>query len=161
TDRLLSLYFDKIWGEGPQNFPHIRAALARDSGLSLERGLSATAHQDNLARLLAWLRRNLKGETKIKPNPHWKPQIERIRIGRKLKLETLLLDRLDAQLPPLLEPVIPDIRAQMAQIVARNKTVRPLPAEDILTDSLQAKIAEIYEKDLAAYAKACARWDAA
>ncbi|MEM9269948.1 MAG: sulfotransferase family 2 domain-containing protein, partial [Pseudomonadota bacterium] len=41
TDRLLSLYFDKIWGDGPQNFPHIRAALARDSGLSLERGLSA------------------------------------------------------------------------------------------------------------------------
>ncbi|MEO1550921.1 MAG: sulfotransferase family 2 domain-containing protein [Pseudomonadota bacterium] len=159
ADRLLSLYFDKIYGEGPQNFPHVRATLARDAGLSLDRALSAQGHQDNVMRLLDWLRRNLAGETKIKPNPHWKPQIERIRIGRKLNLAPLLLERLDEQLPALLSPVLPQIEAQMAKITARNRTERPLKSEAILTDRLRDEIADLYGRDLAAYLRARAEWD--
>jgi len=50
ASRFLSLYFDKIYGEGPQNFPDMRFEIARDCGLDLSRHLSPDGHRRNCGR---------------------------------------------------------------------------------------------------------------
>ena len=47
VDRFLSLYFDKIYGDGPNNFADIRAYLEDEIGLDLTRDISANTHREN------------------------------------------------------------------------------------------------------------------
>ncbi|MEL6680056.1 MAG: sulfotransferase family 2 domain-containing protein, partial [Pseudomonadota bacterium] len=156
--RFLSFYFDKIYGEGPQNFPEIRAHLSRTIGLDLTPDLSVSGHRDNCLRLIDWVTRNLKGETDRPKNYHWRPQAARLRRARGYPVTCLTLPGLDWQLPQLLAPVIPDLRARMAAVHARNSAPRPVPMAELRTPELDARIAETYAADAHLYARAQAAW---
>ncbi|HEU0221602.1 MAG TPA: sulfotransferase family 2 domain-containing protein [Paracoccaceae bacterium] len=157
-DRFLSLYFDKIWGEGPGSFPSLRAMLARELGLDLARDLDAEGHRVNCRRLIGWIGANLARETPEPVNPHWRRQSSRLRRARAMAPVPLILDGLDWQLPRFLGPAIPDLAARMQEVTARNAAARPVPAETLATPDLAALVHEVYREDAARVARARADW---
>jgi hypothetical protein len=158
VDRFLSLYFDKIWGDGPQAFDALRLDLARSEGIALDRGLDAAGHRRNAKLLIDWLERNLRGETARPPNPHWRPQSQRLWHARRLKLRQLTLDGLDWQLPRLLGDIIPDIQARMDAVKARNRTPRPVGRDDLADPALVEAVNRVYAADRRAYDRQSAIW---
>ncbi len=158
TSRFMSLYFDKIYGEGPQNFPEIREIIAQECGLDLSRGLDATAHRENCNRLIGWIGKNLSGDTELDVNPHWRPQHMRLGTVEHLSVELLTLDGLDWQLPHLLRDVVPDLDAKLAMARSRNATAYPVAPADILDDDLEWKINDLYADDYVLYQHIHRRW---
>ncbi|MEL6598991.1 MAG: sulfotransferase family 2 domain-containing protein [Pseudomonadota bacterium] len=156
--RFLSFYFDKIYGEGPQNFPEIRAHLSRILGLDLSPDLDVEGHRRNCLSLIDWVGRNLRGETDRPKNYHWRPQAARLRRARGYPLTYLTLPGLDWQLPQLLAPVIPDLAERMRVVEERNSSPRPVDPRAVRDGELEARIAEVYGADAELYARAEAAW---
>ncbi len=159
VDRFFSLYFDKIYRNGPQNFPRIREVLVAQEGLDIRPGIDAGRHRQNCLIMIDWLARNHAGETDMPVNPHWRRQAARIRQGRKMHLTHLTLDGLEWQLPMLLEDVIPDIVGKMAAVTARNRTAPPVAKSDILDEALRDRIIAVYRADRKAHVAASKYWD--
>lgn len=158
VERFLSLYFDKIYGTGPNNFSDIRQTLAEETGLDLSPELGTAEHRDNALKLITWVERNLDGKTEEAINPHWRRQSSRLQRVKDIRVEYLTLEGLDAQLPYLLEPLIPEIRAVAAAVKTRNRIPRPVSSREILTDELVARIHRVYASDLRQWRKAQELW---
>ena len=158
SSRFLSLYFDKIWGDHPQNFPDIREDVADEADLDLSRDLDAKAHRENCTRFLKWIEANLAHDTDQPINPHWRPQTRRIAQVEHLAPSFLTLDGLDWQLPLYLGPVIPDIRAKMQAVSVKNSATYPVDPDDVLDDRLEDAINTVYAEDFGKYRRASRRW---
>lgn len=159
VDRFLSLYFDKIYGDGPQNFGNIRHRLVDDIGLDLTRGLNAAGHRENCLKFIDWLADNLAHKTDMPVNPHWRPQSKRLKRFAALGLEALTLDGLNWQLPMLLGDAVPDIESAMAAVRSDNRIARPFTNQQILDDGLQSKILRVYAADMRQYEAARLKWN--
>ena len=160
SSRFLSLYFDKIYGEGPQNFPDMRLEIAKECGLDLSRDLAPETHRQNCDRLIGWIEKNLAGDTDIDINPHWRPQSTRIATVEHLRLTFLTLDGLDWQLPLYLGEMIEGLPEKMAQAKSRNRTAYPVDPTTIMTPDLEWRINEIYADDLVHYQHVSRLWKA-
>lgn len=158
VDRFVSLYFDKIYGEGTDYFADFRVKLADDIGLDLTPNLDAAGHRANCWKFIQWIEKNLAQKTDEPVNPHWRRQYARIRRVEALNLEYLTLDGLDWQLPLFLGDVVPDIRDAMAAVKNRNKATRPVLKEALLDNALIAKIESVYAWDKKTYLEAKGRW---
>ena len=158
VSRFVSLYFDKIYGEGPQNFPDIREELVRSSGLDLGRNLSVEAHRDNCFRFVDWLHRNFQGETRIGMNPHWRPQTARIAAVKHFDLTCLTLDGLDWQLPIFLGDAIPKLDEKIKIAANRNKSHYPIDRHALVDRALEARINRLYADDYVLYQHAARGW---
>lgn len=158
VSRFMSLYFDKIYGTGPQNFPEIRLEIAGECGLDLSPNLDAAGHRDNCEKLIDWIAKNLAGETDVAINPHWRPQSARIGTVAHLNIDLLTLDGLDWQLPLLLNGVVPELRQKMMQAKSRNKTAYPVAPEEIISPALECRINEVYADDLVRYQHITRGW---
>lgn len=158
VSRFVSLYFDKIYGDGPQNFPELRQEIAGEAGLNLSRGLNAEEHRENCHRFLAWLGKNLAGDTDAAINPHWRPQSRRIATVADFRISFLTLDGLDWQLPAFLGPVVPDIAEKMARVRTRNKAAYPVASTQVLDDGLRDRIRALYAEDQALYERVSRWW---
>lgn len=158
ADRVLSLYLDKLWGDGPGSFLDLRARLVRERGLDLDPGLDAEGHGRNLERLLPWLAADL-GRPGAEVNPHWRPQVHRLRRARAMAPVALLLDGLDWQLPAFLGPAVPGIAEAMAAVTARNRAPRAFRREEVLTPDLAARLRALYPEDAARVETARAEWE--
>jgi hypothetical protein len=158
AERFLSLYFDKIWRDGPGNFPRLRALIADEAGLDLSHGLDPEGHRRNCLALIGWLARNLAGETAEPVNPHWRRQSARLRRARAMAPVLLTLDGLDRQLPAFLGPAVPGIAKAMAAVRERNASPRPVPTAEVLTPALRERVAEVYRDDAALVRRARADW---
>lgn len=156
--RFFSLYFDKIYGEGPQNFPELREEIAEDCGLDLTPGLDVAAHRANCFRLIGWIDDNLAGDTDLEINPHWRPQSVRVGAVAHLKIGFLTTDGLDRQLADYLGDAIPDIEDKMALVSARNETRYPVDPEEVATPELTEEINAVYADDLAHYRRVSRYW---
>jgi len=143
-----------------QNFPDMRQEIATDCGLDLSRNLTVEAHQQNCERFLRWIEKNLRGDTDIEINPHWRPQSNRIATVAHLSLTFLTLDGLDWQLPLYLGDMIPDLPAKMAMAKSRNKTQYPVDPKEIMTPALERQINEVYTDDLVHYQHISRSWKA-
>ena len=154
VDRFLSLYFDKIYGDGPNNFDDVRAYLAEEIALDLERDLDAKAHRENCVRFIDWLALNLSFKTDVPVNPHWRRQSSRLQRVNTLNLTHLTLDGLDWQLPLLLGDVVPNIRQAMEVVQANNRTDKPFTRAEILDAELLGKIEAVYSSDKELYQQA-------
>ncbi len=159
VDRFFSVYFDKIYGHGPNSFPVAQRELEEEYGLDLTRGLDAAGHRRNCNILIEWFDKNLKGQTRFAANPHWKPQSKRLNRFAPLELELLTLDGLSWQLPMLLGDIVPDIAADMAAIKPVNKSTREVAQSDILDDALDLKIKNFYRQDMKTYIQVANRWE--
>ncbi len=157
-ERFLSVYFDKIYGEGPLNFPDLREYFTETVGLDLSYDLDVEGHRRNCYLLIDWIAENLAGNTDQPVNFHWRRQARRLKRVESLDLELLTLDGLDWQLPMLLEEVLPDIREAMAAVQARNESVAPVNRADVVDAALRAKIEAVYTGDKRLYDRARARW---
>ena len=154
VDRFLSLYFDKIYGDGPNNFDDVRAYLAEEIALDLERDLDAKAHRENCVRFIDWLALNLSFKTDVPVNPHWRRQSSRLQRVNTLNLTHLTLDGLDWQLPLLLGDVVPNIRQATEAVKANNRTDKPFTRAEILNAELLGKIEAVYSSDKELYQQA-------
>ncbi|MGB0498049.1 MAG: sulfotransferase family 2 domain-containing protein, partial [Rubricella sp.] len=160
TRRFLSMYFDKIYGDGPRNFPKLREKIAERAGLDLARGLDAEAHHENCLRFVSWIGRNIAGETDLQKNYHWRPQIGRVRRVSCFPLARLTLEGLDWQLPALLRPVEPEIGAVLAGVSERNRSAKALDPRRIISSELVAALQEVYPRDFAIHSEAASNWRA-
>lgn len=158
VDRFVSLYFDKIYGEGTDVFSHLRLKLVDEIGLDLTSDLDVEGHRANCWKFIEWIEKNLAQETDEPVNPHWRRQFARTKRVRKLELVHLTLDGLDWQLPLFLGDVIPDIRVAMAAVKNRNKTSRPISNDILLDVALIEKIESVYAWDKKAYLEAKQHW---
>lgn len=158
VSRFLSLYFDKIYGTGPQNFPQLRLEIAEDCDLDLSPNLTAKQHQVNCRKLIGWIDNNLSGETDIEINPHWRPQSVRANAVRHLKVGFLTTDGLDQQLPNYLGHIIPNLSDKIAKASVRNQTLYPVSIDEVTNSDLEAEINRVYEQDLANYTRVSKYW---
>lgn len=158
VDRFLSLYFDKIYGDGPNNFADVREYLANGIGLDLTTNLTADTHRQNCYRFIDWLALNLAFETVQPVNYHWRRQSSRLQRVKALDLKHLTLDGLDWQLPMLLGDIIPNVRAAMQVVTADNRTIKPFQRSEILEATLLRKIETVYAEDKTLYDHASNDW---
>ncbi len=158
VDRFMSLYFDKIYGDGPNNFADIRAYLAEEIGLDLARDLDVGAHRENCNRFIDWLALNLSFKTDVPVNPHWRRQFNRLQRVDKLDLAHLTLDGLDWQLPLLLDEVVSNIKQAMEAVKSDNRTDKPFTRVEILDAALLGKIETVYSNDKKLYEQASRKW---
>lgn len=157
--RFMSLYFDKIYGEHPGNFPDLRLDIAKEAGLDLSPGLSVEGHRTNALQFIEWLRLNIAHKTDLPVNPHWRPQMRRVKMVNHMALNFLTLEGLDWQLPIYLRGVVPEVQKAMSQIKTRNKASYPVDPAAVLTPELEATITDVYADDQAKWARADRWWN--
>lgn len=144
-DRFFSLYSDKVIGEGHKRFVPLRRVLAENHGLDVN-AASVDAHRANCTILIDWLGRNLEEPQEIDNDSHWTPQVYRQNLMKIFRLKTLMLHKLDEQLPLLLSDIVPETKSIM-QGKERNKTSAGVSRDDVLDKELRNKINEVYSGD--------------
>lgn len=158
VERFLSMYFDKIYGEGPQNFPELREEIALEAGLDLRRNLDAKRHEANCLALLDWLEKNLAHETDLPVNPHWRRQMARVSTLSSYRLGFFTLEGLNWQMPMHFADMIPDLAQRMETVRNRNKTHYPVDKLAVATDALRARVAQLYPDDTEQHARVSRQW---
>lgn len=158
TDRFVSLYFDKIYGDGQGKFPRLRRELVNEINLDLSRDLSEDQHRQNCMLLIDWVGQNLAYKTTEPVNHHWRWQSARLKRVEELELEHLTLDGLDWQLPILIKDIVPNIREAMLAVKSRNRAEKPISREALVDDALRKKIEDVYAADKRLYLAAKKRW---
>jgi hypothetical protein len=149
--RLVSFYYDKVWGEGPRAFGWLKGTLRDRYGLDLSRSLSARQHSENLRRLLAFIRDDREEKTPQKVDMHWREQFFPLRNTKSLGLRWFRLDRAREDAPAFLADIAPDFGAAMDATGRINAAPRPFPLEDVVDLSLRRDICDLYARDLAFY----------
>lgn len=158
VDRLLSLYLDKLVGEGRRRFPPLAALLAERDGLD-PAAASPAAHRANLHILLNWIEANIATGVDLPRNPHWMPFSAKAGVARRLNLKVLLTPALDSQLARVLGS---EVLARLPPLAAteRNSSRSGRNAEGIVDRQLRRRIHGIYDEDARAYRRAERIWSA-
>ncbi|MEM8741878.1 MAG: sulfotransferase family 2 domain-containing protein [Pseudomonadota bacterium] len=158
--RFLSLYFDKVIGDGPHAFPWIAQRLAQQRGFSQEATLSAAQHRANCHVLMGFLERRVRSRPAGQVNPHWRPQAAFAARARRFGLRGLTLEGVGTQLPAHLGDVVPGLEAMLARLGRLNTSARPdRPADDVLVDArLERRILALYGADRSLHQRVTAAW---
>lgn len=149
VDRFLSLYFDKVVGEGYRKFVPLRAVLRENHDLNVD-AATPQDHQRNCLILIDWIEANLSGPNEIGRDPHWTPQHLRMETIRAFDMKVLPLSHLDAGLSMLLSDIVPDI-GQLLESLERYATNSKEMKEKVLNPALKARISQIYKRDAENY----------
>ncbi len=155
-DRFLSLYLDKVAGDGHKRFIPLRRTLLEKHGLRAE-PRDYGDHTYNCEILIEWLEANIAGAAELPLNPHWSPQINRVHVIRTLDLKVLLTSGLTGQLTTLVGSVAPEVK-QVLSKSERNQTRRKVDPYRILSEHLRQRIYQVYGADLALYEAAESVW---
>jgi hypothetical protein len=123
----------------------LRKVLEENHGLRVD-VTSIDGHRANCEIMINWLARNLEEPQEIDNDAHWTPQSYRQNLMKMFRLKTLMLQKLDTQLPLLLGDVVPDIGAVMKGL-ERNKTSAGVTRDDVLDKELRTRINEVYSAD--------------
>lgn len=155
-DRFLSLYFDKVVGEGYRKFVPLRAVLRDAHGLTVEAATPAE-HLANLHIMIDWIEENLSKPNEIGRDPHWTPQSYRMETIRTFDMKVLPLKGLDSHLTLLLSDVVPDLQSILGKLerYATNSNERK---GQVLDKALIARISQVYARDLANHDKLQGVW---
>lgn len=156
VDRLVSLYTDKMIGNGQEHFLPLRDIVAGDFSLNASPS-TEDAHFHNIECLALWIRKNLAGETDLPPNPHWTPQAKRSGVMREFDLRILTMDNLNEQIPLLMERARPGSSASLLAH-ERNRSDGPAISPARAPDGLKDLILEIYGKDQEIFSRARDIW---
>jgi len=145
VDRFISLYTDKILGNGHKDFVPLRDVLSTKYGLNMAPQTSGD-HKKNCDLLIEWIGQNLDSKVDMDVDPHWAPQCNRKLVLQSCRLKLLLVNKLNSQLRILLQSVVPNIEKIM-QGAERNKSYRHFAKKDILSTQLRKKINYVYQSD--------------
>lgn len=157
VDRFLSLYFDKVVGEGWKQFVPLRQTLVRH-GLD-PHAADKEAHRKNCLIMANWIAENLAFGLDLPSNAHWTPQSWRCKTLQDLDLHLLVLDFLRPQLRALAGGDVPELDDYL-ESAERNRSAAPTNRRQIVTDSLRSQINNIYSRDRRLYRQARASWEA-
>lgn len=157
VDRFVSLYFDKIVGEGHKEFVPLRRLLIEKYNMN-PKPITAEDHHANCMISLDWISKNLKHKVDIKPDPHWTPQSWRLDVMKTFDLKILVLHKLDQKISILLRPIVPNIQSVLAGI-ERNKSKKPIGRDQLVDDELRSKVFQIYSTDIKLIKSARLYWD--
>lgn len=144
-DRFLSLYFDKIIGDGHRNFPPLRDTLAAGYGLD-PFATTAQAHRQNCMILLDWLDVNIRGANELPRDGHWTPQTWRMDVIEAFDLKILTLGDAKKKLRNLLRPLVPTID-DVLDSIEQNRSERPVPRGAVVDDALITRLSQVYRAD--------------
>ena len=145
VDRFLSLYFDKVAGEGHKRFVPLRKVLIDKRNLESSPTL-AREHLRNCNILIDWIEENLASKIDLQPDPHWTPQKYRFGIIRDLNLKVLTLNGLESKLALLISDIVPHARSLMSGI-ERYSSNSSFKTNEVLDKQIKAKINSVYERD--------------
>jgi len=157
--RFFSLYFDKAIGAADSRFPWMVKILVTNRVFHDVPDLTIEQHRENCMSLLGFINVRLRGHIKGAINPHWNKQIVRAEKGLKFGMKPLMLDKLDQQLLTIADGRIAGLEAAMAKVKSRNRSPRPVEAEDILTPEIYAKISALYPEDIQLYDLVKTGWE--
>lgn len=156
-DRFLSLYFDKVVGDGHRAFPPLRDVLITGHRLDPD-AATPSEHRRNCLILLDWLEVNLSGENELPHDAHWTPQAWRMDVIAAFDLKILILGDARAKLCNLLRPLVPDID-HLSDSVEQNRSDRPVPRDAMVDETLVARLAQVYGADRELAHRAWRFWD--
>ncbi|MGV8986512.1 MAG: sulfotransferase family 2 domain-containing protein [Cypionkella sp.] len=155
-DRFMSLYFDKVVGEGYRKFVPLRAVLRDNHGLDVE-AATPSEHLRNCHIMIDWIEENLAKPNEIGRDPHWTPQHFRMETIRAFDMKVLPLSKLDNHLTLLLSDVVPDIATILGKLERYTTNSKALK-EQVLDGSLKERIWQIYARDRSNYEKLQEVW---
>lgn len=158
-DRFLSLYFDKVAGEGYRKFVPLRAVLRENHGLDP----AAQTPQDHLRNchiLIDWIEANLSGPNELGRDPHWTPQHFRMETIRAFDMKVLRLNGLDASLSMLLSDIVPDIGEILGHLERYTTNSKDMK-DKVLDGAIRARINQVYKRDVENYEKLNEAWNSA
>ncbi len=156
VDRFMSLYFDKVVGEGYRKFVGLRAVLRDNHGLNVEAATPAE-HLANCHIMIDWVENNLTKSNEIGRDPHWTPQHFRTEIIRAFDMKVLPLSGLDSHLTLLLSDVVPDIADVLGKL-ERYTTNSGDIKRQVLDEALTTRIRTVYARDHANYVQLRKVW---
>ena len=149
VDRFLSLYFDKVVGEGYRKFVPLRAILRENHALEVEPATAAD-HTRNCHILIDWIDENLAKGNEIGRDPHWTPQHFRMETIRAFDMKVLPINDLDGHLTMLLSGVVPNI-AKILEKLERYTSNSKDMKDRVLDTALKARITQVYKRDAENY----------
>jgi hypothetical protein len=157
VDRFLSLYFDKIIGQGRDRYVPLAQILIERHRL-IEKPTRLTDHQFNLDVLSVWLQNNLSEALDLPNEAHWTPQAMRTNVMREFNLKLLTVDNLRTGLLRLLENRVPDIE-EIVSGAERNQSKQHYSKKELLTNEVRRRINETYNEDRKLYRRAALAWE--
>lgn len=146
VDRFLSLYFDKVIGDGYKRFVPLRDVLTKSHGVDVNAD-SVEGHRRNCMILLDWIEANLRGDSELPHDPHWTPQGWRMDIIKAFDLKILMLANIETRLKLLLHPLLTDI-GRLVDGIERNRSQKPVSRADLVHKELHDRIAAVYDHDM-------------
>ena len=155
VDRFLSLYFDKVVGEGWQRYVPLRATLQK-YGLDVG-AATPEAHRRNCNIMLDWLEVNLSEGNELPREAHWTPQWYRSDVIRGFDLKLLTLTHLDQRLELLLRDIVPEVGAILAEL-ERYATNSKDRKDAVLDGKTRARINQLYRRDKELFEKLRDLW---
>lgn len=157
-DRFLSLYYEKIYGKEIGSMDWFRKSVGKEIEINFDPDLTLLQHQENTLKLIKWIGKNLRGETNVFKDFHWRKQSMKYDWISDFEPKLLVLDDLNRQLAHLLKPIIPDIEAKMQAVKSRNHSHRPFTYAQTRTEELDALVAKTYKGDVGLVQAARAYW---
>ena len=146
-DRFLSLYFEKIYGQGPHAMAWFQAEVGEKIGLDYNPELDLGGHQKNALRLAEWIGQNLAGQTDQNMDFHWRRQSMKYNSVKGFEPKIITMENLDQKLISLLQPVVPDIAEAIDAVPRFNVSDKPYSFADMKTPELLELIQSIYRLD--------------
>ena len=144
-DRFLSLYFDKVIGDGYRKFVPLRSTLRDNHSLNVD-AKTPQDHTRNCHILIDWIEANLSTGNEMGRDVHWTSQYARIRTIRSFDMKVLSLNGLDDSLTMLLSPILPDIKNTLGNLERYTTNSKEMKSQ-ILNAALKDRIHQIYRRD--------------
>lgn len=154
--RFLSLYFDKVVGDGANRFVPLRDHLIRKHHLK-PLAESDDDHRWNTRALAEFINLNLLENGGLRANPHWTPQSRRSSLIAAVDLKVVISDQMDEQLRFMLRPVLPNIDDVLSS-AERNRSKKVEKRSGLLETETMRLVKEIYAMDSAIYRVARDEW---
>ena len=155
----MSLYFDKLYPPQQRGKSFSLGSYFITIGLIDPNVRTDIAkHRQNCINSIQWINANLLGQTNQPQNWHWKPQKVRLKQVHALEFHVLTLENIALQLTDILKPLIPNIENTLKNIPVQNKSVKPVPIEAVLNDTLRQLISDTYSDDTKIYNEVANYW---
>ena len=155
VDRFLSLYLDKVVGNGYLRFVPLRTTL-QNYGLNVDASGSAE-HARNCMIMIEWIETNLTAQNELPRDAHWSHQHWRGSTIKGFDMKMLTVSNLDAQLRLLLSDLVPDVGSILGGL-ERYATNSRNRKDAILDSSIRRRINNVYKRDRELYERLREVW---
>lgn len=156
VDRFLSLYFDKVVGDGWRHYVPLRQVLIAHYGLNIDAS-TTDEHARNCERMVMFLKDNFRDNAHLTPEAHWTRQSDRKNIMRRFDLKVVLTEDLTRHMTILLA----NIEGNVATAISRSEqysSARREVGRTVLDKETRKAINQLYIEDRFLYKNARDAW---